>query len=271
MKCRFWRFVAKNESVADEHKLSRIRCKQWDCDYCSKRLQAQWRAHLNREIARIGGAWSMLTITADGKDHHDGQAIVSLRTHLDPLQKRLKRAWGRFEYVRFFETHQSGEYHAHVLAQVYPPDPDDIGERINKRGEVEEYYKGVYLTELKRHSAAVGLGYIADVKPLGDVLDVGFALIVTYVTKYLTKQAQQFTAPKGMRRVQCSSGFAPLKAATDEESGWTVDNGGYTKDEFQVRADAGIRVTDLDKRRLVTLDDYKHVGIYPHKTTDDKK
>jgi len=270
MKCAFWAFVAKNESVPDTHKLSRVRCKQWSCDYCSKRLKARWQAHLQSEIARLGGSWSLLTITADGKDHRAKNTIVALRLHMDTLQKRLKRLWGRFEYIRFYEQHQSGEYHVHMLAQVYPPDSDS--ERVRrynrKTKQYDEYYNGRYWLDLSEASEAVGLGFICDVKPLGAVCEVGFPLIVSYVTKYLTKQSQGYEAPKGLRRIQPSRGFRPMNDHDEIDSGWFIDNGGYTKEEFISRDNKGIAVVDLDRNKRLVLADYKHELTYPNKSYD---
>lgn len=268
MRCRNWKLIAQNEA-ADTRNIARIRCKQWSCDYCATRLALSWRVHLQREIARLsaegGLRWSFATITAPAWAHREQETIAVLRKHLDALQKRLKRAWGAFEYVRVFEKHKSGEYHAHIVLSVYPPDtdnPDAWGTRKNKHGKDVLFYKGDYYKQLKQMSEAVGLGYIADIQPI-EAGENDFALVTAYITKYCTKQAQDFDAPKGLRRVQTSRGFAALNTHETGDGTW-VARGAYTYEEFLAVEGQGIEIYDLNRKHVVTIDDFTSL-VYPTK------
>lgn len=255
MRCANWKMVAKNEG-AEVHTLARIRCKQWSCDYCSAALQRQWRAHIQHEIARLGGQWSFITVTASREAHQAKNTVAVLRVGLEALHKRLRRLWGDYEYVRVFERHQSGQYHAHLIMSVYPPDAHKVSRKTGR-------YNGRYVRTLKAACVGVGLGFMVDITPIGSVDEEGFALITAYVTKYLTKAGQDYAAPKGLRRVQASRGFAALNKHSAPGGDWFVTYGGYTEAEFSAKVLAGVTVYDADEHRQVTWDDYEAWGTYP--------
>jgi len=55
--------------------LFRGRCKQWSCEACAAWNKNLWKGHLLKQIGRIGGYWSMITITASAYSHKKGNTL----------------------------------------------------------------------------------------------------------------------------------------------------------------------------------------------------
>lgn len=242
--------------------LVRLRCKRWSCDYCEKKNRQMWRAHLHQKMPKIGGNWSFLTITAMGENHRNSTTLEVLTGSWDRLMKRLKRYFGSFEYVRVYEQHASGEFHAHLLISHVPEDVVDsnawkfIRVRNGLVWSMRKAYRGTGYQKLRDASIAVGLGEITDFAPLvgenGDFFDV--IHVVRYVTKYMSKNLANM--PKHTRRIQCSSRIGGLKNETNPD--WQV------RDSVSWSIVASCDVYDLDKKVAVSIDDLGEYGYYPN-------
>lgn len=242
--------------------LVRLRCKQWSCDFCEKKNRQMWRAHLHQKMPKIGGNWSFLTVTAMGIDHENQTTLNKIMSSWDRLLKRLKRAYGAFEYVRVYERHKSGEFHVHLLISYIPDDfLDDSSwkfERTRKgfKWSMVKRYRGIGYQNLHDASIAVGLGAITDFTPLvgenGAFFDV--VHVVRYVTKYMSKNLANM--PKHTRRIQCSSRIGGLKNETNPD--WQV------RDSVSWSIVASCDVYDLDKKVAVSIDDLGEYGYYPN-------
>lgn len=241
--------------------LVRLRCKQWSCPYCEQKNRAMWRAHLHQKLPQINANWSFLTITAMGENHRNSTTLEVLIGSWDKLMKRLRRAFGSFEYVRIYEQHRSGEFHVHMLISHVPCDVRDESAwkfARTKRGEkwsMVRRYRGVGYQKLRDASMGVGLGEVTDFSPLvgdsGAFFDV--IHVVRYVTKYMTKNVANM--PKGTRRIQCSSRIGGLR--NEGNPNWIV------RDSVGWATVANSDVYDLDTKKRVTMDDLGDHGYYP--------
>jgi hypothetical protein len=235
--------------------LFRGRCKQWSCDACAQWNKSLWKQHLLKSIGRIGGYWSMVTITASSYSHKKGNTLEAIIKNFDKLSKRLKRAWGKYEYVRVYEKHKSGQFHVHLLVSWIPVDAWDASAyKTAKKG--RKSYRGVAYAPLKEDCAQCGLGWCVDIAPIkGDGLEGGNVIFaVSYVVKYLGKQLG-VDMPKFTRRIQSSIGVgsANMRSKTD---GWELRAG------IPIDALANREIYDLSRRKRLDVVDFQH-GSYP--------
>lgn len=248
----------------DNKLMARLRCKQWDCEFCAKINKKMWQAHLLDTLPKISLKWSFLTITALGDDHRNKTSLQAIIKNWDKLMKRLKRSWGAFDYMRVYEQHKSGEFHAHMLISYTPPDALDKeawASVVNpKTGKASTMYRGIAHAEMVTHCLEVGLGYIVDFKPLLDMRSMSFSenvgLTVLYVSKYLGKNLQNL--PKGTRRIQTSQGIGRPKTENDEQYQWKVRSHITSNDILEHGA-----ILDLSTKHIITTDDFLVVDHYP--------
>lgn len=255
----------------DRGMLIRLRCKQWSCDYCAEINCYKWRIAMKERITITGaGGWSLLTITARGRAHKHGITLDNLMKNGDKLFKRLRRAWGNFDYVRVYEKHKSGAFHMHILARVSPSDIDDAGawqtygKRLDDGTIVKgKRYRGAGHRTLKKASFGVGLGYICDFSPIdvskADDDNHAVNLVIHYITKYLTK-ALQALFPKGVRRVICSSKFKLNKPDVNDAGAWQMISQIPYTDILILGT-----VRDIARKRIITIELYEalQVGALP--------
>jgi len=239
-------------------KMSRIRCKQWDCEHCAPINRSQWRAHIIDKINIIGtvGKWWFVTITA----HRRAHKALNQRATLSNLQRGLKTLYDRFrrivakgteklEYVRIYEHHKTGKIHAHLIMRgTFTVQTGELDKKGNDKGMTRW---------LKDTAAACGLGYQASAKPIRSSQGTHAGYIASYSTKYMTKSSQGFKLfPKGLRRIQCSSGFGALRVP-DSQYTWGMKSGIFEADILKRH------VTDVNLDRKVTGDDFEDSYIYP--------
>lgn len=243
--------------------VGRMRCKQWSCDYCSQKNRQIWRAHLLDYAVKNPALWSFLTITATGGAHRRHVSLENITENFDKLMKRLKRAWGNFEYVRVYERHQSGEFHAHLLITVMPSDAYDKKAYRHDKKRGKSVYRGTHYKTLKMACFECGMGFMVDYTPLVDLTQNTAFLphhAVGYVTKYLTKSIGG-EMPKGTRRIQTSRAISTPK--DEPVNTWRIKSGIYLDDVMKYET-----VIDLSTGYTVTSDDFldgKH--IYPSDLT----
>lgn len=256
--CENFRAIVADVTDSRQWYMSRIRCKMWSCEGCSQINKRRWRAHLIDKINKIGTfeKWWFITVTAHRKAHK----AIAQRATINNMQRGLKTLYDRIrrivvkgteklEYVRVYEPHKTKKFHAHLIMRgTFNAASGTYDKKGNDKG----------LTRwLKDNSAQCGLGYQASAKPIRSNLGVHAGFVSAYVTKYMTKSLQgSFPYPKGLRRIQCSSGFGALDERESQFT-WTMKSGIY-EDEV-----IGRKVTDLNLARDVDTDDFEEHHIYP--------
>lgn len=256
--CENFRAIIVDLSNDRQWYMSRVRCKMWSCKSCAEINKARWRAHIIDKINVIGtfDKWWFITVTAHRRAHKALAQIATIRnmqrglkTLYDRLRRILVKGTEKLEYVRVYEPHKTKKFHAHLIVRAtFSHASNEFDKKGNDKG----------LTRwLKDNCASCGLGYQASAKPIKSGLGVHAGFVSAYITKYLTKSLQgDFTYPKGLRRIQCSSGFGSLDEK-DSQFEWTMKSAIYA-DEVVTR-----RVTDLQTGQVVTLDDFEEHNLYP--------
>lgn len=238
--------------------LIRLGCKQWQCPVCYKRNRDLWRHHLMNKIAGLGGAWSFWTITMPSRMHklpdeetRARYSLKSIRKNWDKFMKWMKREWGKFEYVRVFETHESGCLHIHFLASFHVLESDYKTANEGQKG--KEY---TYSRKMKDNCVYYGWGKMNSAVnlPVGD-----FALTVGYVTKYMTKEDDFVTKYLGkmrVRRIQTSRKIGAVpKSKGDYE--WKIVHG-VSRFENQ-----DVPTFDLNRKITLKSSDFEGGSWYP--------
>lgn len=241
----------------DKRLLLRLGCKRWDCPVCYKRNQQLWRHHLMKKIAEIGGAWSFWTITMPKRLHkleteekRARYSLKSIRKNWDKFIKWMKRVWGKFQYVRVFETHETGVLHIHFLASFHVAASDY---KVANAGTPLEY---TYSRKMKDNCVYYGWGIMNSVINLPEN---DFALTVGYATKYLTKEddfVTKYIKDLRVRRIQTSRGIG----AANEQRGngkWEIVACIYKHDNDEMK------YFDIDRHRLVEDADFGSKPYYP--------
>lgn len=250
--------------------LARVRCKQWSCPHCAEINRHMWYIHIMRGIDALikSGDYPLIlfaTFTAHESAHKAqdkaGASIKNLRQPIKKLLDRLrlvaKRAGGNLEYVRVYEAHYSGAIHAHML--VFMPDTSEI--TFTKRGVAKLRQRDGKFKRFKDVMRRYGAGYMVDVKRVRSDYHAG--QVVAYVTKYLTKSAQDIPV-KGLRRIVASRAFGAIANMQDDsEYDWQISIG-VSVDEYLQMLGKDKFVYDLNLDKVVTMDDYLgKSNVYP--------
>lgn len=217
--CPFFHQVAYKETTPGTVMMFRLRCKSWQCEYCAKINRSEWLKHLRKKIPRVADNWWFVTITAHENTRSEELSLNNIRSNIDRLFKRVNRVWSHVDYVRVYEQHKTGAYHAHMAVS-------NLSARVQKhtapngvdyyRPAIQERYIGniAVRTWWRRTCRSMGMGYKVDVS---EVQEVG--RVTRYVVKYLTKETQGYYA-KGLRRIQTSRRVGSPRRAKD--GGWSV-------------------------------------------------
>lgn len=243
-----------------------MRCKQWDCEYCSTKNADMWRAHLLETFLHTmpEKKWIFITLTAPRW------------AHKDPLKslKVLKKAWGvmydklrykngkRLSYVMVYETHLSGAYHIHALCDMgdvydgYNCPIDQSLERKEKIDAEKAHPFGVWLKEAATDAKA---GWVCHATRIleGDTDKDNARLAVGYVSKYFTKGATEMKMPPRWRRLGTSQDIGSPKTKSKKEFTWSVRGVITVKD---VKA---VPHFLINEDRELGPGDFSEGGIYP--------
>lgn len=259
--CKLYKKVAFSHTGPKEAIFTRLRCKQWTCPYCAAKNASIWRAFLKEKLPSVSLDWWLVTFTAHPNTRSQQMSLENLRKNFDAMLKRIKRVFGKVQYVRTYEKHPTSQaLHMHVIMADLSPfvaigysvklQPMAIGTTTRKG----RYGFWSVKTWFKKNAQALTMGYICDVRALsGDI-----SRAIWYVTKYLTKSQQDFQV-KGLRHVQTSRGigspksegdnswfvspyitakmFAPNTAIHDLNTGEIIDNAHWEKHSFYPHED----------------------------------
>lgn len=252
--CPFFSLVVFKRTVPGTTVMARLRCKSWQCDHCARLNRDMWRSHLKKRIGRMGGQWWFLTMTAHEHIRTPAGSLANIRNNLDRLFKRVRRVWGKIEYVRVYETHEKGAFHVHLVISGLSA---RVVRKMARNGQIH-YKPGDTATKkgswgvqtwFRRNCREIGMGYMVHCVQLDTT-----AKTVNYVCKYLTKTAQDFVM-KGLRRVQTSQGIGSPNKRGDGT--WTVQ-------PVVFRGNIGAdRLYDSDLRAFVPDEYWREHITYP--------
>lgn len=253
--CPFFSLVVFQETDTDKVLMKRLRCQSWGCAYCARENRRLWAAHLRHRLPRVAADWWFITLTAHEALRTPENSLDNIRKNLDRLFKRLRRIYGKIHYVRVFEVHKKGAFHAHLLMA-------GLSDRLT----ILEAANGVLYfrprpaglrarswaikTWFKKSARALGMGYMVDVQKLDAIPEA-----VRYIVKYLTKDAQAFTA-KNLRRVQTTQQIGGLRQGGG--GGWRVK-----ARVFRTDIPPGKSLYDMDKRRDIPPEYWRDNLTYP--------
>ena len=256
---KFFGVVIKESDTNMDLLLARLRCKQWDCEFCARKNRAVWRAHIIDRVNDLGGNWLFLTITAHRNAHKQGKTLVNLKTAWKRLYDRLRRKFKgqKLEYVMLFERHKDKEdggkvkisYHIHAILKA------EISGRNVWNAKKEYWYHPEMHTWLKDNAAAVGAGFMCHA---AKIEEANGGLVAAYITKYMTKDAQNLTEfPARLRRINVSRGFGSPDSKR-QKSGWTFAGGVYKRDALEYG-----RIVDVTTGEVITVDFFAEHEVYP--------
>lgn len=211
-----------------------------------------------KKISEISGAWSFWTITMPSHLHRletpEKRAKFSLlriRSNWDRFMKYMKRKYGKFQYVRVFETHESGCLHIHFLASFHVPKEDY---RTANVGTKEEYG---YSSDLKD---AIFLVYnFGKMHSVQNLPENDFARTVGYVTKYMTKEddfVSKYLSTTRVRRIQSSQGIGAVPKSKGEYE-WTIVHGVSRWENEEVGT------FDLNRKIVIKEENFEGGAWYP--------
>ncbi len=256
--CERYSFVAWARDPA-QHKtvlFTRLRCKQWSCEYCAKKNQSIWRAFLSNRLGQVSENWWFVTLTAHSRMRSTEASYKNLARGIDVLMKRIRRVFGKVEYVRVYEKHPTSDaLHAHLIVSGLSP---FVVPGCNKNLQpcflaigMRESRTGVWSvrTWLKKTAQECKIGYQATVEKIEN------AFAVHYVVKYLSK-AHQAINIKGLRHVQTTRGVGSPEV--EANLAWQVANYATARD-FGV----GEVLLDMQTHTVVEDDYWSQFDRYP--------
>jgi hypothetical protein len=162
----------------------RPRCKTWQCPACAEINRRRWvvRAYKGAEhLMQDGRQFDMLTLTSHPRLSAE-QTVWVFRRAWPKLRKRAQRSAPGMHYFMIPEKHADGRLHIHALTDA-----------------------GLPTRFWKDNGAQCGLGFMNEEAPARDAARAAF-----YAAKYLSKQLQGETWPKGFRRVRTSQNWPTL-------------------------------------------------------------
>lgn len=248
---------------------SRVRCKKWNCEYCAQINRVQWRFRVMRsfDALDIDAMW-FITLTSRHVGHR-ATHLKNMQKSISKLIKRMRRINAddsEFAYVRVYENHADGYYHAHMLT-VWSPKPH---KRTNKKYVYQRGARKQTLNVkkwLKDNAHECGLGYIAHVREVAifstDDDDNPALRVVNYITKYMTKDIQTDIERKKvphLRQIQASQNIPPSKALSiDSDLSWHVQSRLHVYDYHMLTHP----VHDSQLRIEITESHFENSSIYP--------
>lgn len=259
--CKRYMKVAYTLTGPKKALMTRLRCKQWSCDYCADKNARTWQYWLIKRLPEVAPDWWLMTLTASSETRTTLASLDNLRSNIDRLIKRMKRVFGEdIEYVRVYEKHTTSEaVHVHfVISGLSPYVAVGYSAKLKPMALAcltRRFKTGVWAlkTWLKKTCGEIKMGYIADVKPLiGSPEKAAF-----YVTKYLTKDLQGIDVPY-LRHVQVTKGIGSPEF--DKTYQW-IPVSYITARTFD---EPNTVIEDIDTGKIIDNNFWEHTGFYPN-------
>lgn len=237
-------------------------CKSWYCPRCAKQNRARWSAvlldHINKSECKT---WSWFTLTAHEKSHEaSGEySLKNIARMWDRLIKRMRRRYGKFEYCRVYERHQSGAYHLHCITGFHWDDLVDRNENFPDR---EKMMDSPWLRSNARN---LGVGYKTHAD---NIKSEKSGVVAFYVTKYMVKMDEKLKNSWGrVRRIQTSRGIK-YNNLEKSEYVWSLKSGLYLNDVDLIHNESYYLINE---GRLLDLDDFEKHHVWPPDEPVDRK
>jgi hypothetical protein len=246
--------------------LTRMRCRQWDCEFCKTKNGDMWRAHLLRQFCEnfSDKRWVFITITAPSYAHSNAlKSLKVLKKAWSSLYDRLRhKNAGKLSFVLIWETHKSGIFHLHALVDmggVYDASVFDIGAWAAKVGLIEAEKAHPFCKWLSAAAVKSKAGWVCHARRIreGETGKDNARLAVGYVTKYFSKGLGDLDLPKRWRRIQTSRDIGSPRTAQKEKFTWRMR--AYI-DSHEARL---LPHWLISEGRPLTAGDFDDSGIYP--------
>jgi hypothetical protein len=248
--------------------IARMRCRQWDCEYCSTKNADMWRAHLLETFCnRLSEKrWVFITLTVPSWAH---------KKDPDVSLKILKQAWGglydrlryknggSLSYVMVYETHESGVFHVHALVDmgdIYDGYGVIIDEALSGEARIEAEKKHPFCLWLMEKCVDVKLGWVCHATRIreGKTGKDNARLAVGYMTKYFTKGVRDIVLPKRWRRVGTSRDIGSPRSKSSKKYSWMLRAPVH---HSQARHEA---IWLVNEGRVLSAGDFGDDGYYPN-------
>jgi hypothetical protein len=215
-----------------------------------------WRSFLAGQLPIVSENWWHVTLTAHSRMRSQEASYKNLQRGIDVLLKRMRRVFGKIQYVRVYEKHPtSNALHAHLAVSDLTPFVVPGCHKNLQHGYLSVTSRSSgdgswsVRTWIKKTAQECHIGYQADVRQAEG------QNTVWYITKYLTKAHQSITM-KGLRHVSTSHRIGSPDSKGD--GSWKVGNFitpfDVLREEMVVDIQRGEK---LDYGALVSF------GIYP--------
>lgn len=215
-----------------------------------------WRNFLAGQLPIVSDNWWFITLTAHSETVTLETTYRNLQRGIEVILKRIRRCFGKVEYARVYEKHPtSNRIHAHLLVSGLTP---YVSRHVNPNNTVSfkpeatrPSRKGFWQirTYLAKQAHASKIGYEVSAEKCRD----GYS--VFYVTKYLTKSAQEIPL-KGLRHVSTSHRVG--SPAVENAHSWEIGN-------FLTPLDLSRTETVLDTQtgKKIPYETVVRFGVYP--------
>lgn len=246
--------------------LTRMRCRQWDCEYCKTKNGDMWRAHLLHQFCDNfpHKRWVFITITAPSWAHSNPKkSLQVLKQAWGKLYDRLRyKNGGDLSYVLIWETHKSGAFHLHALVDmgdVYDGYAFDITALMPEKTLIEAEKAHPFCVWLKEMAVKSKAGWVCHARRIreGETGKDNARLAVGYVTKYFAKGLGDMELPKRWRRVQTSRDIGSPRTAMKEKFTWRMRT--YV-DMYEAQLHPHWLIQE---NRVLGARDFGDDGIYP--------
>lgn len=264
-KCNNFRlWVSKWDG--NQAKIMRIRCGQWNCEYCAELNAHIWRSKLRYALRMTPGTWQFITYTAHKNWRGTLLSYKNISRNSDKLWQRYRRLAKKstdekFVYARLLEAHKDGSVHVHAFVRA------PMGMYAQTAGRMRENRTRLDMNGigwLKQASAECGMGWSVDCTEITDV-----SKAVGYVTKYVSKGLFGLELPKKARRVQTSQKFPVPEHLSREKTGdWEVMKYGVPTSLLIMYIARGQEVYDVDLKKVISYDDLLESGEYYDETNE---
>jgi len=181
-----------------------------------------WRSFLAGQLPIVSADWWHVTLTAHSRMRSEQASYKNLQHGIDVLLKRMRRVFGKIEYVRVYEKHPtSNALHCHLAVSALTPFVIPGCHKNLQHGYLSVTSRQAgdgswsIRTWIKKTAQECHIGYQADIRQ-AEGEDT-----VWYITKYLTKAHQSITV-KGLRHVSTSHRIG--SPGVESVGSWEVGN-----------------------------------------------
>jgi len=256
-----WDFKAGYLSIC------RMRCRQWDCEYCAVRNADMWRGHLLHTFCEmmIEKRWIFITLTVPPWAHKKPVevSLKLLKTAWNGMYDKLRfKNGGHLSYVLVYETHASGIFHVHALCDmgdVYDAYGVTIDYKLPHAERIMHEKEHPFCIWLKEKTTNEKLGWVCHATRIreGASGSDNARLAVGYLTKYFTSAVTEVVLPKRARRICTSRDIGSPRSKSKKKYAWVI------KGAISAKNGASGLYWLISEDRLLKAKDFGDDGYYP--------